>query len=322
MEAARDDDTVRGLKNFDRLLFQHLGHLVSNAAKSFFMGITAARFTEVPASGATRRFYQQINRYSASFALAADAAMLMLGGELKRKELLSARLGDVLSYLYLTSMVLKHFRNQGELVEDLPLVEWSCRTLLYRAQEQLHGLLRNLPNRWIAALLRIVIFPRGRMFSSPSDETGQKITELMINATPTRERLADCAYKTPEPTNQIGLLQEALLRAEAVKPLERRVFEAKKAGEITSDDTPGQITEAAEKGVLTEAEAQQVSEFDELVMQLTGVDDFDPSELVRATQPLTRNRPTAQKKKAVARANQAKQAQSGDDVSDTRLDPP
>ena len=313
MEAARDADELRGLKTFDRLLFQHVGHVLSNAAKSLVMGITAARFTEVPASGATRRYYQQINRYSASFALAADAAMLTLGGELKRKELLSARLGDVLSYLYLASMVLKHFRNQGELVEDFPLVEWACRTLLYRAQEQIHGLLRNLPNRWVAAALRILIFPRGRTFSSPSDATGQKIAELLINATPTRDRLADCAYKTPEPTNQIGLLQEALLQAEQIKPLERRVFEAKRAGEITRDDTPGQIAEAATKGILTEAEAEQVRQFDALVMQLTGVDDFDPSALPRAARS---PRPRTSRKKTSTTRQPDNEAQEKTDVDD------
>ena len=81
-------------------------------------------------------------------------AMLTLGGYLKQKEHLSARLGDVLSALYLASMVLKHYQNQGRPEADLPLVEWSCRTLLYRAQEQLHGFLRNFPNRWVAALMR------------------------------------------------------------------------------------------------------------------------------------------------------------------------
>ena len=296
MEAARDEDEDRGLRNFDNLLFRHIGHLMSNAARSFFMGLTGARYTNVPAEHATRRFYQQINRYSASFALAADAAMLTLGGELKRRELLSARLGDVLSYLYLTSMVLKHYRNQGEPAEDLPIVEWACRTLLYRAQEQLHGLLRNFPNRLVAGILRVVIFPRGRSFSSPSDETGQQIVELIINDTPTRQRLADCIYRTPDPGNQVGLLQEALQAAETIKPLERRVHDARKRGEIHAEDTPGQIAEAESIGVLTHSEARELQRFDELVMELTSVDDFDPSELPR-TGRATKKRRTTKKRK-------------------------
>ena len=281
MESVRDTDPARGLAKFDELLFKHVGYALSNAVRSFVMALTLALFTEVPAIGVPRRFYQQINRFSASFALAADAAMLTMGGELKRKELLSARLGDVLSYLYLASMVLKHYRDQGEPKEDLPLVEWSCRTLLYKTQEQLHGLLRNFPNRFVAALLRLAIFPRGRTYSAPSDALGQEITELMINPTATRRRLADCAYTTLEPKNPLGLLQEALEMAEAVKPLERRVFDAKRAGQVAREDTPGQIDEAERKGVISADEARAIRAFDARVMDLTGVDDFAADDLAR-----------------------------------------
>jgi acyl-CoA dehydrogenase len=282
MEAARNPDRAAGLVEFDRLLFKHLGYALSNAARSLVMAVTLARFTEVPVGGPTRRYYQHVNRYSASFALITDAAMFTLGGELKRRELLSARLGDILSYLYLASMVLKHYQDQGEPPDDLPLVEWSCRTLLYKTQEQFHGLLRNFPNRWVAAILRFFIFPRGRTYSAPADELGQQIVELMINPTPTRERLASGIYKAVDPGNQIGLLQQALVLAEQVKPLERRVFDARRAGEIKAEDIPSQIDEAEQKGILTQAEAEAVRAFDRRMLDVTGVDDFAPDELRRA----------------------------------------
>jgi acyl-CoA dehydrogenase len=281
MDAAKDEDRERGLVAFDRLLFKHLGYTLSNAARSWVQALTLARFTDVPSYGSTRRYYQHINRYSASFALITDAAMLTLGGELKRRELISARLGDVLSYLYLASMVLKHYRDQDEPPEDLPLVEWACRTLLYKTQEQLHGLMRNFPARWMAVLLRLAIFPRGRTYSAPSDELGQQIVELIINPTATRERLTAGAYKTLEPGNPLGLLQEALELAEQVKPFERRVFDAHRAGEIKADDTPGQIDEAEAKGIITAAEAESIRAFDRKMLDVTGVDDFAPRDLVR-----------------------------------------
>ena len=304
MDSARDTDPERGLADFDRAIFAHAGHVLSNAARSFVLAVTRSRFTAVPTAGATRRYYQHINRYSASFALAADAAMLTLGGALKRRELLSARLGDVLSHIYLASMVLKHYRDQGEPAADLPLVEWACRTQLYRAQEQLHGLLRNLPNRWVAAALRLLIYPLGRTFSSPSDELGQQIVELVINPTETRERLADCAYTTVEPANPLGLLQEALEMAESVKPLERKVLDAMRAGEIVSEDVPGQIDEAALKGVLTADEAADVRAFDDIVMALTGVDDFAASDLGR-TQADALATPAQQPRKPVKKPARA-----------------
>jgi acyl-CoA dehydrogenase len=290
MEAARNENREAGLAAFDRLLYRHIGYAVSNAVRSAVMALTLARFTQAPVAGATRRYFQHINRYSASFALAADAAMLTLGGELKRKELLSARLGDILSYLYLASMVLKHYEDDGEPAEDLPLVEWSCRVLLYRTQEQLHSFLRNFPNRWIAALLRLAIFPRGRTYSAPSDELGQRIAELLINPTAARERLADYAYRTVEPSNPAGLLQQALEMAERVKPAERKVFDARRAGQIEADDTPGQIDEAERKGLITPDEAESIRAFDATVLALTGVDDFAPSELGRAGAAAERRR--------------------------------
>jgi acyl-CoA dehydrogenase len=194
LEAARDEDHERGLRNFDAALFGHIGTALSNAARAFFLALTHARLTPSPVLGPTARYYQHINRYSAAFALTADIAMLSLGGALKRKEQLSARLGDVFSAIYLASMVLKHYENQDRPAEDLPLVEWACRSLLYQAQEQLHGLLRNFPNRPAAGLLRLLVFPRGRMYFAPSDTLGQQIVDLVTHPTAARDRLCRNIY--------------------------------------------------------------------------------------------------------------------------------
>ena len=132
--------------------------------------------------GETRRYYQHIVRFSASFAFAVDVAMLTLGGYLKKKENLSARLGDVLSSMYLASMVLKHHENQGRPIEDLPIVEWACRDLLYTAQEQLHGFLRNFPNAFLAGVMRALIFPRGLTYFAPGDRTYSKDLHLWVTA--------------------------------------------------------------------------------------------------------------------------------------------
>ncbi|HEX5638793.1 MAG TPA: acyl-CoA dehydrogenase, partial [Burkholderiaceae bacterium] len=241
MNAAKVKDKARSLREFDEALFGHAGYTISNAARSLVMATTLARFSDAPTEGATRRYYQHINKFSAAFAFATDMAMLTLGGYLKQKEHLSARLGDVLSALYMASMVLKHYENQGRPEADLPLVEWSCRTLLYEAQEQLHGFLRNFPNRWVAGLMRVVIFPRGRTYFAPSDRLGRKIVEPLMMPSETRERLSHGIYKTVEPGNPIGLLQEALVLSMSAEPLEKRLrVEGVKTGRITALDLPGQ----------------------------------------------------------------------------------
>jgi acyl-CoA dehydrogenase len=280
MNAARDKDKRKGAKEFDAALFGHIGFTLSNAIRSLVMATTLARFSYVPEAGATKRFYQHINRFSASFAFAVDVSMLTLGGYLKKKESISARLGDALSYLYLASMVLKHFDNQGRREEDLPLVEWSCRTLLYQAQEQLHGVLRNFPVRFIGGFMRAIIFPRGRTYSAPSDNLSAQLVASVMTPSETRERLTNGAYKTLEPTNALGLLQEVLVLAQVAEPLERKLrVDGVKTGKVTALDLPHQIDQAESLGILTSAEAALLRDYDKKVMNIVHVDDFDTSEM-------------------------------------------
>jgi len=282
LQAAQDEDAERGLVEFDDALFSHIGYAISNAARSFFLALTHARFSKVPYNTPTRRYYQNINRYSAAFALATDFAMLTLGGKLKIKELLSARLGDILSSMYLASAVLKHFENQGRRASDLPLVEWSVRTLMYHAQEQLHSFLMNFPNRPVAFLLRIVIFPRGRTYHAPADELGKKIVDLITRTGEARERLSQQAYTTLEGTNPLGLLQEALELSEKLAPLEEKLKQARKEGLIQSEYLGHQIDEAENAQINSAAETRELRDFHEKVLYLLSVDDFSPEELSRS----------------------------------------
>ena len=298
LHAAGDEDKERGLVEFDDALFGHIGYAISNMARSFVLALTHAKFSKVPLNTPTRRYYQNINRYSAAFALASDFAMLTLGGTLKKRELLSARLGDVLSSIYLASCVLKQFENQGRRASDLPLVEWSVRTLMYDAQEALHSFLRNFPNRPIAAFLRFFIFPRGRTYSSPSDELGGRIVDLVTKPGETRERLSEFAYTTNEPGNPLGLLQEALELSVELAPLEKRLRQAKKEGLIVSDYLGEQIDQALAAEVIGEAEATKLREYHQKTSALMAVDDFDPSELGRKQAAPTKPRKAAKRKPA------------------------
>src|ERR1700744_2713790 len=280
MNAAKNPNREAGVREFDAAIVGHVGFAISNAVRSLVMGLTSARFTGVPDTGATRRYFQHVNRYSASFALATDVAMLALGGYLKKKETLSARLGDVLSSMYLASMVLKHHENQGRQQQDLPLIEWACRSLLYQAQEQLHLFLRNFPNRPLALFMRLCIFPRGLAYSPPSDRLGHAIGDLVMNPTATRERLSEHIYKTPGEHNPLGQLQEALLLAAAAEPLEKRIrVDGVKTGRITALDLPGQIAQAASLGIISAAESRSLLDYDTRVLKIINVDDFDSSEL-------------------------------------------
>jgi acyl-CoA dehydrogenase len=295
MTAARDTDRHRGLADFDRALMGHIGYTVSNAVRSLLRALTLSRIVKAPVAGPTARYYEHINRFSASFAFATDVAMLSLGGYLKKKENLSARLGDVLSCMYLASMVLKHYETQGRREEDLPLVEYACRMLLYKAQEQLHSFLRNFPVRWLAAFMRVFIFPRGLTYFAPGDRLGRKVAELVTQPSEARERLCGGIYTTLEPTNHLGLVQEAMVLTVAAEPLLKKIrVEGEKTGRVTALDLPGQIREAEAVGILTAQEAAQLREYDRKVMEIIHVDDFDSAELAAGEVPAPKAVPKAQ----------------------------
>lgn len=277
LEAANEEGQD-GLKKFDKALFGHIGYAVSNITRSLILAITKSKYSKSPVNTITKRYYQHINRYSAAFAVASDFAMLSLGGELKKKELLSARLGDVLSSLYLASTVLKHYENQGCKSDDLPLVEWSVRTLMYEAQEQLHNFLINMPNKILARFLRLVIFPRGRSYSPPPDGLTTKVARIITSVGESRERLSETAYTSKGQNNPLGLLQEALELSEETILIEAKLQQAKRDGIIMSNYLGHQIEQAELHGILKSDEIKKMTDLYHKVSEILSVDDFDPNE--------------------------------------------
>ncbi|HET6654931.1 MAG TPA: acyl-CoA dehydrogenase [Gammaproteobacteria bacterium] len=300
MEAVADDDRERGIERFDDAFTGHVGFTLSNAARSLWMGLTHARFTTTPGDAGTRRYYQQLNRYSAAFALAADVTMSLLGGGLKKREKISGRLGDVLSYLYIASAVLKRYEDQGRQREDLPLVEWACRDALYKLQEQIHSLLRNFPNRWAALLLRVLIFPTGRTFSAPSDALTADVADLITQPGPARDRLTAGVYDGDR-NGPIGLMSEALALAVQAEPLEKRLHQAVRDGTLPRDDGRVPLDQAEQGGVIDADEAALLRRLEELTAEIVAVDDFAPDEIGR--KPLSKTRKQAARKRSAATAD-------------------
>lgn len=280
MKAARDSDQKRALVDFDKALFGHLGYTISNMMRSFVLALTMGRLTKIPTS-ANKKYYQHVVRFSAAFALVSDIAMFVLGGALKRREKLSARLGDVLSMMYLTTAVLKHYEDQGRQEEDLPLVNWACQYLLFTAQHQLDGILRNFPNKWIACWLRILVFPLGRHLKEPNDKLGHEVADLLINITGTRYRLGDGAYLTPDKENPVGLMEEALKQIIPGEDLSRRLRKARRDKQVTGITFEERIQQAVAANIFTPEEGQQLIKVHQLRDEVYAVDDFAPDELGR-----------------------------------------
>jgi len=278
IQAAGDADPARAAAAFDRALFAHVSFAVGNAARLLWYGFTGARFAPAPSDQPMRRYCQRLTRMSAALALASDVAMLTLGGTLKRREALSARLGDVLSYLYLASATLKRFADQGRPAADLPLVHWACWYSLHTIQQRLDDLLVNLPNRPAAWLLRRVLFPLGRPFRPPEDRVGEQVAALLTEPGPVRDRLTAGIYLPNDPTDRLGRLEAALTAVVAAEPAEKKVRTAAHDGRLNESDGAALLDEAVRAGVISQAEAKQVREAEALRREALRVDDFSPDE--------------------------------------------
>src|SRR4029079_10681582 len=126
-------------------------------------------FALAPDAGDATPFYRQLSRYASAFALCADMALLTLGGALKRKEMLSARFGDILSELYLLSAALKRWQDEGRQKEDFAALEYCMATGFRTIENRLAEILATLPNRFIAVILKIVVQPFGARVLGPPD---------------------------------------------------------------------------------------------------------------------------------------------------------
>lgn len=283
--AAQESDQRTASQQFDRALFGHIGFAISNASRSLILGLTNSRLAKAPVSGPTAHYYRKLTRMSSAFAFVSDIAMLVLGGALKRKEMLSGRLADVLSHMYLTSAVLKRYEDDGKPFMDLPMVQWSCEHSLRAMQQALDRFINNFPNRTIAWILRRIVFPLGKTYSGPSDRLSRKTAELIMQPSEARDRLTHGLYlpdtakhNTSEP---LARLEFALHCVIAAEPAERKIRNALRGGKLSSNNYEKQINEAVTSGIISLEDADLIATANIARREAITVDDFSKESLTQ-----------------------------------------
>lgn len=274
LEAAKMENTSDAIDDFDHALFGHVGFAVSNILRSFWFSLTGSRFISAPFNDKTRRYYQLLTRFSTNLAMLSDIAMATLGGDLKRRERISARLGDVLSYLYLASATLKRFNDEGRKEEDFPLMQWAVEDSLYRTQVAISELIDNFPNKFVALKLRAIIMPFGGWLTKPSDMVDHKVARILQTPSEVRSRLGEGQYLTRDPENLLGQLEQTLDDILACEPIFDRVCKAigKKLPFYRLDIVADHGLEA---GVINEDEAELLRKTEVGRKKVIDVDDFD-----------------------------------------------
>ncbi len=271
MKAAR----TNSIDEFDHAFWEHIKFTMSNTGRSLWMGITGGVGLPSPACLDTKRYYQQLTRFSSAFALLADVSMFVIGGSLKRKEKLSARLGDVLSYLYLSSCVLKFYDERGQQKDELPILKWALYDCAFKIQVAMDGIIKNFPNRFVAWWLRRLVFPKGMTLIQPSDQLGHEVARILITPCAARNRLIEGMYLPDDENDIMGQLNAAMNAVVAVEPIEAKVRVAQKAGRLSAKSIDDIFEEAKDLSVISDTELAQWKRARVLTKEVIRVDDFD-----------------------------------------------
>ncbi|GGA70232.1 acyl-CoA dehydrogenase [Neiella marina] len=276
MEAAANPNPDEGLRQFDQLLSQHVLFATGNVASSLFMGLTGSRFASAPVSGETKRYYQHLSRFSRGLAMCADFSMLVLGGDLKRKEMISARLGDVLSHLYMASAVLKHYEDDGRQQGDLPLVHYAMQRHLNEIGKAFAGLFNNFPNRFVGRIMKLCVFPLGNHFAPASDTIINQVADMLMTPSVVRERLTHLCFVGDNQDDPTGLMEQAFIAMYNIKDIERKLKGAQRSGVLPVKLATDELMRLAlENNVISAVEAEQLSQAYALAADAIGVDEFD-----------------------------------------------
>jgi acyl-CoA dehydrogenase len=280
MRAAQDADAAKGLAAFDGALWSHVVYVIRNGLRTLAMGVTGSHFVPVPHNVAPecRRYYQQLTRFSSAFAFLADVSMLLLGGSLKRREKISARLGDILSQMYLMSATLKRYESEGRQQDDAPLMHWAIWDAMYHAQQAFDGVIAtNYPSRIVGGLLHHLIFPWGHPYIVPPDSVGHEVAKRLITPSATRDRLtAECHLPKSE-DDAIGALELALEATLAAEPIEAKIREQGRAGRFDGNPLANvrDMAQAAfDAGVIDATEFELLKQRNHLRDIVVAVDDF------------------------------------------------
>jgi len=275
MEAAANPDQKQGAKEFDDLLFKHIKHAMGNTFGAFGAALTGSRFIKSGMSGATQKYYKEMTRLSRALAVSADIAMATLGGDLKRKEMISARLGDVLAYLYMASAALKKYEDEGRQQQDLDFVHYAVQHCLHNAASSLQEAFSNYPQKAIGRLLKVLVFPLGNHFAKPSDDLTVKLAESLMTPGAQRDRLTNLCYVGKDENDSVGLMETAFLAMYEVKSLERKLMRAAKEGKVARKGLlADRLAQALEADVLTQEEVDQIVAADKLRYKAIQVDHF------------------------------------------------
>ena len=227
IEAAGMEDQDKAAKKFDGIFYRHLAHTTRNALRAFVLGLSKGWLESAPRQGDIQKYYRQLGRFSAAFALMTDVTLLTVGGGLKARQRLSGRMADCLVQLYYATAVIKQWHEEGYPDDQRPLVEWCLKTCLRDLQSSMREAIINFPVPALRWPLRLLVFPLGATgLNGPDDKLGAKVAATIVNDTPVRQRISRGTYINADPSDSLGRVLNAYRLANETEESRHKLHEA------------------------------------------------------------------------------------------------
>lgn len=280
MQVAAEENNAQNLAQFDRLLLAHVQHILHVAGLTFWGGLSKGKMLTVETEALVlQQPLRSLARYSAAFALLVDSLALYYGASLKRKEFISARMADILNYLFCVSAVIKKFYDDGLVAEETPLLTWCSQTLFYQIEETMMALLSNLP-AYLRIKLRCIIFPLGRQAHVPSNILEKELAKAVAAPSAIRSRLTAGAYlNSDDNKHPVARINAVLPLFVETEPLWEKLLQYCKTLDAPVLNWSDKINSAVSAGILAPAEGQLLLQREVYRAEIIAVSDYSQEEI-------------------------------------------
>lgn len=267
---------ANNVTEFDYYFFKHIGHLLRNTIRTILLSLSRGRIHFSKKLGKLSKYESKLAWASSSFALYADLALAIYGGNIKRKEQINGRFGDILSAMYLASSLLRRYIEEGKRAEDKDYFKWGMEYCFANIQQGFSELFRNFSPGILGIFFRYIVGFYNRINpigSYPSDKLSQKISTSLINGSESRNHLTEGVFISQNKDDALAKLEKCYHDSLKGDLITKKIKNAIKSGQINKD-SDDLINESYQAEIITKSEKNFLVALEKLQLDVVEVDSF------------------------------------------------
>jgi acyl-CoA dehydrogenase len=271
LKALMNDD----LKAFDHHLFKHIGHLSTNKIRFLFLYLTRGKLQFTHNKGVAKKYEQKLKWASAAFAYYSDVALALFGGNLKRKEYLSGRFGDILSYLYLASCVLRRYKSENNKLNQDYFI-WSMEYCMENIQKAFEELLNNFSSGPLSFIFKFTRYLHiiNPMSFGISDKLKSKLATSLLENEKIRNSLTEDVFVSKDSNDILNKMESYVKEAAKLKPAQDKIKKAIRAKKLNKKSS-SLLSDAVKAKIISEANKKALQKLEKLAKEIVEVNSFE-----------------------------------------------